>query len=684
MASNTHTTLAELLANSPDPDFGVAGTTDAAYRVEVGAPGPDVLFRQLTHATLNLAYLGHDSRTHNPMVFSLPFSAARPGGNADWVDILFACCGDVSARGITPPLVVLSQDLLDATTAIAVPTVATLAAIWDARPGGQHGIDIPGADTEQVTTRSLVPIPHQYVPPLLQAHASGTLTWSWVYEHVIQPILGDGGQTQAFAGFVDYFRVAGMRLPNDNHGNPVYPPTEFEYTPVYGWTQVLDMQGAMLNMRLGGLRGPSNNLEVQLDRMSSNTQLLAQNLTNQTPPVKTLATELPLLAEMACKVSEQPSIATLPKFWENYHKLPKGGVLSQLDSFSGKVASDDGTMAPIFPVSFATDFSSGTWLAPSPGDVHKGISPARLCTPLSHRKVREATQRQAHAFITMTQLDGNNGQAIQLALTEVGMALPRTLSEFQAWVQAWYNFAAACFGKTSSYTQPIQSHILDNMSAITALVLTEYHDEVHGICLIMVAYICRMANHKLHDMLNGPAPTAANPTPSTFVPPYRNILDTLSQGSILSLTRVPPALAWQLPQAAPAPVQVPPGPPAPAHAPPPAQAAAPAPRRPQAPQPPAVARPRNEQVHNPDQNPDLKRAWQATGDDSLFTPGSRFHDANGPQRKKLVMRLAGDTQQRICIAMACKGTCFSSCRGYHGPLTPEECQAVATAGDLQL
>ena len=189
--------------------------------------------------------------------------------------------------------------------------------------------------------------------------------------------------------------------------------------------------------------------------------------------------------------------------------------------------------------------------------------------------------------------------------------------------------------------------------------------------LIMVSYIVRLANQKLSDMLNGPLPTLATPRPSTHRPPHINLVHALAANNIGTLAEISPAL--QIPR--PRPLGPPPLPtPAPATAPTPAPAAAPAGTTPRV----------NQELRRPDQNPRLKAAWTATGDAALFGPGRRFHDPDGPGRKKVIQRLEGDTTKRICIPMACRGVCFQTCGGYHGPLSSAEEEAVAAAGGFTL
>ena len=99
---------------------------------------------------------------------------------------------------------------------------------------------------------------------------------------------------------------------------------------------------------------------------------------------------------------------------------------------------------------------------------------------------------------------------------------------------------------------------------------------------------------------------------------------------------------------------------------------------------PAIAPPIR-RLKMPNQNPELKLAWEATGL-QLYEPASPFHDPSQPQERVKIMRLSlGDGEsQRICLSMALRGSCYSNCTGYHGPLTQLEVDAVARVGGLHL
>ena len=76
-------------------------------------------------------------------------------------------------------------------------------------------------------------------------------------------------------------------------------------------------------------------------------------------------------------------------------------------------------------------------------------------------------------------------------------------------------------------------------------------------------------------------------------------------------------------------------------------------------------------VRRPDQNPELKRAWAATGITGIYSPGTPFRDDESMPNKKCIIQ--SDTPgTRICIPMAVTRNCYDNCKGKHGPLSTAE------------
>ena len=181
--------------------------------------------------------------------------------------------------------------------------------------------------------------------------------------------------------------------------------------------------------------------------------------------------------------------------------------------------------------------------------------------------------------------------------------------------------------------------------------------------------------------MSGPVPTAGAAIPARTAPPFHEIIQHARMNREMQLVDVPPNLGQR--------VGLGPGP---------RQQEGAAPDvagnggRPDSRNPPGGGGPdrgnreggnqQRTQVEARGQNPALKAAWAATGHSSIFGPGSPYRDESQRNNKRIVMRPGRD--QRICLAMALRGICYSNCSGYHAALSLEEVRAVAHAGGLQV
>ena len=121
-------------------------------------------------------YLGTD--THGrPIVVGAPFSTDMPG-RADNTGNNWAFCGDLSPTGTMCPLVEVSDQHFHLTQNVFVPEYNHLLGTWNALdPNETHLPPQAGQpNTEEIRTRKLVPIPHQFASDILAQFCLGTLT----------------------------------------------------------------------------------------------------------------------------------------------------------------------------------------------------------------------------------------------------------------------------------------------------------------------------------------------------------------------------------------------------------------------------------------------------------------------------------------------------------------------------
>ena len=680
MAANPPTTFRGYLASTPDPNADDMGALDRAFATGDPALTSAVCFGNCEHPVHLHIFVANPTATHRPLMFCAPFNTDAPG-RADNTGQKYVLSGDISDTGTMPPVVVIDDTTFDETPAATVPTMATFLAAWTALAPGNDRLPIPGANTEQIATRQMMVVPYPYAGIMLQAQMDGNLTWRWIVANVVTPILGDAAQVQAYTHFLNYVRVASTALPPDGAGDPQYPVTEMYFAAIFDMPRVQQMLEPMVRRYLAGYGQPTG-LNAHMANLIQQQAVLTQNVaTMQQRPAKTLGESQPILCAMAMKMSEVPTEAQLPEFWHTFNLVPRGGALGALELAFQQVGGDLNLSHPVITASFATDFAAGRWIAGHASAVTQGLSIMRLNTTLSNPQTIQTQQANNRAFNILHQVTGATGQAITMALTDTAADLPRDTTELRALLQAFHVMGVSLFGPTCSLNRAYKRDVIDQLLNIEAKIRTDYYDSQRHVCLIILVHVFRTFNHAASNLINGPMPTALNPAPSVQNPNYIDIAQALLSGRIMFLTDLPPALAQvqfsQLPRGPPAlpgpPVLPPAGPPAgPPVQPPPVQPA------------PVPGGGQRTRVENLNQNPELKAAWTALGVDSIFGATGPYRDAGAPGNKRVIMRLAGNQNQRICLPMALRGICYSNCGGYHGALTPNEVQAVAAAGGYRV
>ena len=416
-----------------------------------------------------------------------------------------------------------------------------------------------------------------------------------------------------------------------------------------------------------------------LAQMTQHQQQMVQQMTQATnqagqPRIKTLQETNPHLLGNALKLCERHELGQCPEFWQQLHTVAKGGDLAYLLLLLGKNgATHNAVDAP-----FAADLRLSRWIANDPTKLTEGLSFTRLhtyLTPTADQNRRDVSNRTYQLLGTV---DTSTPRMTELVIAESKANIPTTAAMLRAQVKSLNILLATLAGVHTQHTTAFREQLHDKMDDIEMLIVRDYADQEKMVCLIITLWIVRTMRHALIELMDGPVPTADTPRPVTHSPPYGEVYAALVQGNILRLQDVPSSLVEQqclVPAPAPAPApaivqprgQPPPGPP-------------PGPRG----EAPAINNQRAP-VRLPNQNPRLKQAWIRGGDAnrSIYSrPGDPFYDANRPPSHKVViMRLSGNTQQRICLPMACKGVCTSNCTGSHAELTPAEEEAVARAAN---
>ena len=418
------------------------------------------------------------------------------------------------------------------------------------------------------------------------------------------------------------------------------------------------------------MRGPSN-LHTSMQQIVQHQQTLTTQLARVAqPPAKTLMDTHPVLAQNALKMSEQSDINNLTPFWQNLHQVSKQGYLAAIQQAVSASAYPPALISP----GFATTFMSCNWVAYHGSAIGEGITLTRMPTFANGPQQMARHAQSTLAYNILEVYNSTGADLVRMVLTDEASCLPRNTTELAACIKADYGFKEQIWGANATQVVQYRTQLVDRLDEITQLILREYYDFQHEVCLKIVIYIFRLDNHATACLIRGPVPTPANPRPNPQQPAYGAIMEALLAGKMLSLVDLPAGLHNP---ARPAPTPRPSLAPTPAPAPAPAPAPSPAPA--------GGGQSRRPVAGDPTWNQQLRGSWSATGNRALFTQGSPFYRANTPPKNRVVLkRLAGDRSRTICLKMALTNECMDNCSMYHGQLTPEEHQAIAREGGFTL
>ena len=686
MAQQLTASLRDYFTRTPNPRANQLGSMDRAYAHTV-AETPEQLFRNAVNLPEPIVYLVADATMDGPLPISCIFSIDTPGGPQNTGNH-YAFVGDVPSPGATPPIIQVTHEIFDLVGPHRVNTHASRAQAWGNVQPDAHRLPRPAndADAREVTVRHATPVPHPHVAPILEAHANGTLTHRWLHNQILNPIQGDPATAAAYTNFVDWLQAASTLAPVP--GPPPQPdrsPVDMEYAAIFGVPQVLARAPGILAQHLPGLRSttPMQASMVQIAQSQQNlaqqqqniAQLMQQAATTAAQPAreKTLQEKSPLLWGFVLRMCEQPTIDQCTPFWQKAHLVSKSGVLPLLLN----ELANNGANHNMVDAQFATDLYNVAWAASTPSSLTEGISITRLVSFRTPAHVQALRNEANRTYQLLASVDTSTPALTEVILAKSAANIPENVSELRALVTGFNQMLVTLWGHGTQHTTAFRTQVVDKMDEIEQLIIHSYSAHEKQVCLIAILWIVRTTRQAYMELMQGPLPTVATPQPVTQAPPYNELLKALQFGNILTLQDIPEALVQQrrpLPSPAPAPAPPPRG-----HAP----APAPGPSPPGAPNNPAGGANSRAPVRHPNQNPRLKQAWARGGEPNRSVyqrAGDPFYDAALPApHKKVVMRLTGNRQQRICLPMACKGTCTNTCQGYHGELTPAEEEAVAAA-----
>jgi len=612
------------------------------------------------------------NNNHVPILAIAPFSArVLPGAVAPVNKFAFA--GDVSAEGSLPSLVAVTAACFHLTDNVPVLPRTDIEAAWTALPVADNVLPVPlvADNPEMARTRCAMPLPHDYAGAILGAYVDGTLSWRWLWTAVAVPIMANPVQVVAYATFLDYLRVASTARAGVPAGAADRAPgTELEHHGVLTTPAIQDLAMGVARHFLPGLRHPEG-VGAQLNLMAGQQLTMQQALLRgQEPRARTLESSFANLYRQALRVCEVATETDLAPYWAEHPGLRSGAWLGGMDIVMLAVSQslDPPMLPPIVSPALVTDVGTGRFVGG-----HNAITEGTSCMRLrpGNSPARSQLTERNRVYTAMAVGTGTaNMPAVVMMMGDNEVELPEGSEQFRGYLEGTYVFYLCIYGRYNRAVTAFYADVVRDRGTLISQLELFFPNilERRTIFAVVLTYIFRLFNDYTSGLLSvGPATATGTPAAGApAVPPFYEIRQALVAGRLPWLTTLPPGLLVPADNPAPA------APPA-------------LPRQQVPPAAPAGSAPGVEgrrAIERPDQNPQLKAAWRASGHQTVFGEGSPFRDTSQPNNRKLV---DSDTQgKRICLPMALRGVCYDNCRGKHETLSLGEVRRVATAGNLQV
>ena len=642
---------------------------------------PATIVNSLESNTYPLALLMAGS-DHNPVLVVAPFSPPALPGAAVAAN-KYACAGDISPNGALPALVQISNACFHLTDNVDVLVQGDMGAAWAALPVGALTLDPPaaGANVDNIRTRMVMPLTHRFVGPAYDAIQQNIFTWQWISTNICDVVMADPVLAVEGIELVNFVRVASTRRSAVGGGAVRDPQVEMNITGALTTAAIQDK--AMTHARdfLPGLREPIG-VGAQLQLQNTQLQAMGQAIlqANTTPPV-TLGTKYGPLLDQVLRLCEVSTEAELAPFWGLMANVKSGHRFATAESLMARIASAStpSMMAPIISPALMVDIVNGMFT----GDLNrvtKGFSIARFLPGNSPNK--DDLNSRNVSYMTVSSGAGTAGlPAVNVMLMDKEVAPPTSSEQFRGYIEGYSVACAAFLGNHSRIVRAYNDQVVNRRNEIISSIegFYEYEEDRRAAWATILMFLYRIFNNWFIQTLAGEVPLVTG-TPGQgapdAAPDFSVILESVVSGKVLQLTTLSPDFYQR---------------------PPPAQGAPPPLTRPHpgtrtgtngagtgtgtTGDTAAGANANNRRaVRLPDQNPNLKAAWQATGIRSIYGSASPFHDPSAANGRRVI---PSDTpNMRICLPCCLTGVCYDNCTGFHGTLSDAEVQRVATAGNL--
>ena len=681
---NTITNLRSYYRLTPDPRGVHSDAVDRAFRPNAAGATQASLLASITNANQPHVFLTLDSTMPAPMPVALGYSIDNIG-DPNNTGHTYMAVGDRSDTGVMPSVVAVNDTIFEVVQNVTIPTPATAAVAWQALAAAPDNfLPIPGHATQVVDVRRAVPVPHHKTEELLQQHATDSITSRWLVEDHLADLLADPILLAAHEGCI--FGVLAFTTLSQN-APPLPPTAQMIYQAVFGTRRVNDMLPLIFGRYCPGAIAPTTlqanvqSIATQQNQIAQSQATIATNLTNQSRQ-KTLKDTSPVVHDMVLKVSQKISFATVTNYWQLAHTVNKTGTLA-----AGQQAASEGPgVSVLINLPFATDLIGGLWVPTTSGALDQGLALTRCATHALGPAVVAAHARNMRATTIMEVYNPQGAELVQMVLAPEASFLSQNTMQLHTKLVGMEKLLRSLWLGSdvhTNYRDGVSNHATEITEAITHAHFTKMAEMTAKVELFVQHELFR----QMQELLDGPVPTAAAPTPVTPTSRYGRIMECLQSNTMSTLIDLPEGLF----------------------------------ANPRVMAPPvgnlqrAVGDPPNNQDRNlggrngrdqggarngggpndadrrhpvytdPAWNQPLRAAWTASGNRGLFSVGAPFHRPNNPPNNRQdVYRDPPSNNERICLSMACKGECMDNCGKYHGPLTDGEQRRVADEGGLRL
>lgn len=486
---NQPTTLAELYQQMPDVYNGTyLGLLDQYSGTAATTSAELILLSQRFPTTVPNVFIYVDNLGVIKTIHQVHGVEVIIGQPGPWDQSCFAFNSDVVhgqvGRVLVPPL-----SFFRAIVDITVPTIATMEAVLTALPAGTTVCGpyaVGDADTDVISSRRAVPVPHAYVHLALNQSFTPAEAWAQLGTQVI-----NDNRAVDCAVFLNFLRAAAT-LPRRAvaQRGPFFASiamTEALTAPVPD-AILLEHQHRHLTRLIPALVNPDGQAFLQ-QQLAQTHYVLQMNLQAQTAAQQVTAAATASAGAPKSFTEAYPAIAAslrnlcdagdddteLPQFWQLF--AAAGGKKQQcfpaLEQLLSSRANDptSARVHPILPAKLYENLAQFKLGTPNIDDIHLGLSPFMMC-PSGY--FRADHQIKTNSMYTMLHADGGAASLTDLqTLFTSTYNLPQDLLQFLEFVGAYSVMVDVLLGTASPLAIALRSHhsfLFANMQAVRSAV----------------------------------------------------------------------------------------------------------------------------------------------------------------------------------------------------------------------